>query len=119
MDRDALYRRINGRVDDMFARGAVQEIEHLRGVSLSPMAERLIGLREIRGFLDGSYDGAHARELIKLNTRRFAKRQLTWFRKEKRLEWIAVQENDTVKDITDKIIAGSRGKEQGSRNKKS
>ena len=104
MDRDALYRRINQRVDDMFARGAVKEIEHLQGVPLSPMAERLIGLREIRGFLDGSYDEAHARELIKLNTRRFAKRQLTWFRKEKRLEWITVQENDTVKDITDKLM---------------
>lgn len=104
MDRDALYRRIDRRVDDMFTHGAVQEIEHLRGVPLSPMAQRLIGLREIRGFLDGSYDEAHARELIKLNTRRFAKRQLTWFRKEKRLEWITVQENDTVKDITDKIM---------------
>ncbi len=106
MDRDALYRRINGRVEDMFARGAVQEIEHLRGVLLSPMAGRLIGLREIRGFLDGSYDENHARELMKLNTRRFAKRQLTWFRKEKRLEWITVLENDTVKDITDKLMAG-------------
>lgn len=106
MGRDILYRRINQRVDDMFARGAVQEIEHLRGVPLSPMAQRLIGLREIRGFLDGLYDEAHARELIKLNTRRFAKRQLTWFRKEKRLEWLTVQENDTVKDITDKLMAG-------------
>lgn len=104
MDRDALYRRIDRRVDDMFARGAVKEIEHLRGVPLSPTAERLIGLREIRGFLDGSYDEAHARELIKLNTRRFAKRQLTWFRKEKRLEWITIRENDTVKDITDRIM---------------
>ena len=106
MDRDILYRRINQRVDDMFAHGAVKEIEHLRDVPLSPMAERLIGLREIRGFLDGSYDETHARELMKLNTRRFAKRQLTWFRKEKRLEWITVQENDTVKDITDKLMAG-------------
>ena len=104
MDREGLYRRINRRVDDMFAHGAVKEIEHLRGVALSPMAERLIGLREIRGFLDGSYDETHARELMKLNTRRFAKRQLTWFRKEKRLEWITVQENDTVKDITDKLM---------------
>ena len=106
MDRDALYQRINRRVDEMFAHGAVKEIEHLRDVPLSPMAQRLIGLREIRGFLDGSYDETHARELMKLNTRRFAKRQLTWFRKEKRLEWITVQENDTVKDIADKLMAG-------------
>ena len=90
----------------MFAHGAVKEIEHLRDVPLSPMAQRLIGLREIRGFLDGLYDETHARELMKLNTRRFAKRQLTWFRKEKRLEWITVQENDTVKDIADKLMAG-------------
>ena len=106
MDRGILYRRINQRVDDMFAHGAVKEIEYLRDVPLSPTAQRLIGLREIRGFLDGSYDETHARELMKLNTRRFAKRQLTWFRKEKRLEWIAIQENDTVKDITDKLMAG-------------
>ncbi len=106
MDRDTLYRRINQRVDDMFARGAVKEVEHLRDVPLSPTAQRLIGLREIRGFLDGSYDETHARELMKLNTRRFAKRQLTWFRKEKRLEWITISEGATVKDITDQLMVG-------------
>ncbi len=105
LGRDALYRRINERVEDMFAHGAVKEIEHLRDVPLSPTAQRLIGLREIRGFLDGSYDENHARELMKLNTRRFAKRQLTWFRKEKRLEWITIGEDATVKDITDKLLA--------------
>lgn len=106
MDRSALYRRIDRRVDEMFAHGAAKEIEHLRDVPLSPAAQRLIGLREIRGFLDGSYDETRARELMKLNTRRFAKRQLTWFRKEKRLEWITIQENDTVKDIADKMMVG-------------
>ena len=106
MGRDVLYQRINQRVDDMFARGAVKEIAHLRDVPLSPMAQRLIGLREIRGFLDGSYDEHHARELMKLNTRRFAKRQLTWFRKEKRLEWITIEEDATVKGITDRLMSG-------------
>ena len=106
MDRDALYQRINRRVDEMFAHGAVKEIEDLRDVPLSPTAQRLMGLREIRGFLDGSYDETHARELMKLNTRRFAKRQLTWFRKEKRLSWITIEEDDTVKDITDKLMLG-------------
>lgn len=104
MDRAVLYRRINQRVDDMFARGAVEEIKSLGDIPLSPAAGRLIGLREIRGFLNGLYDEHHARELMKLNTRRFAKRQLTWFRKEKRLKWITVQENDTVEEITDKIM---------------
>lgn len=105
MDRDTLYKRIDRRVDDMFDRGAVEEIKSLEGIPLSLTAERLIGLREIRGSLDGLYDERHARELMKLNTRRFAKRQLTWFRKEKRLEWITVQGNDTVEDITDKLAA--------------
>ena len=104
MDRDALYKRIDRRVDDMFAQGAVEEIKALQDIPLTPAAGRLIGLREIRGFLDGSCDETHAMELMKLNTRRFAKRQLTWFRKEKRLEWITVRENDTVKDITDKLL---------------
>ncbi len=105
MDRDVLYKRIDRRVDEMFAHGAVAEVKSLGDFPLSLTAERLIGLREIRGFLDGSYDETHARELMKLNTRRFAKRQLTWFRKEKRLEWITVREDDTVKDIADKLLA--------------
>lgn len=104
MDRDALYRRINRRVDDMFARGAVEEIRNLQGMALSQTAERLIGVREIRGYLDGAYDETHAREWMKLNTRRLAKRQLTWFRKEKRLQWMTVHEQDTAEDIADHLM---------------
>ncbi|MBI5416245.1 MAG: tRNA (adenosine(37)-N6)-dimethylallyltransferase MiaA [Candidatus Omnitrophica bacterium] len=112
MDREKLYRRIDRRVEAMFAGGAVAEVKSLSGVPLSPTAERLIGLREIRGYLDGAYDEARAKELMKLNTRRFAKRQLTWFRKEKRLQWITVGENDTVEDVADRLakyLSSSQG----------
>ncbi|MBI5150916.1 MAG: tRNA (adenosine(37)-N6)-dimethylallyltransferase MiaA [Candidatus Omnitrophica bacterium] len=112
MDREKLYRRIDRRVEAMFAEGAVAEVKSLAGVPLGPTAERLIGLREIRGYLDGAYDQDHAKELMKRNTRHFAKRQLTWFRKEKRLQWITVGEDDTVEDVADRLekyLSSSQG----------
>lgn len=105
MERQRLYERINDRVDKMFSEGIVQEINGLGDSTLSLTAERIIGIQEIRGYLNGEYDENQARHLIKLNTRRFAKRQLTWFRREKRLQWIMIEKNDTVAGVVEKILA--------------
>ena len=111
MEREALYERINRRVEAMFQQGVVAEIRKLAGVPLSLTAGRIIGVREIQGYCEGAYDEAHAKELMKLNTRRLAKRQMTWFRKEKRLNWITVKKDDTVEDVVreiQRLLAGGR-----------
>ncbi len=87
-DRDTLYERINRRVEHMFEQGLVGEIRALKGSEISASASGLIGLREVFDHLDGVTDLERTKELMKRNTRRFAKRQLTWFRKESRLRWI-------------------------------
>ncbi len=88
MRRDALYGRINQRVEDMFARGAVDEVRYLLGLPLSITARKIIGIEEIRGYIEGRYSEVEARRLMARNTRHFAKRQFTWFKKDERIEWV-------------------------------
>jgi len=86
MRRDVLYQRINQRVDDMIVQGLVDEVK-----SLIPHrhlnALNTVGYSELFDFLDGDIDLSSAITSIKQNTRRFAKRQLTWFRKDKEIHW--------------------------------
>lgn len=86
--RDALYERIEARVDRMVAEGLLDEARALSEYSRDLPAMKCLGYKEIFSFLDGEYDLDEAVMLIKRNTRRFAKRQLTWFRKDKRIKWI-------------------------------
>ena len=102
-NRAELYNRINRRVDDMLAKGLVKEIEKLDAEKLSLTAQRIIGVDDILGYLKGEHDMERAQYLIQLNSRHLAKRQLTWFRKDKRLEWLMVAEHDTAPDIAKKI----------------
>jgi tRNA dimethylallyltransferase len=90
MERQDLYGRIDRRVEQMVESGLVEEIEKLKGVRWSLTAQKIIGVQEVMGFLNQEYDLMKAKELMKLNTRRLAKRQLTWFRRDGRLEWIMV-----------------------------
>lgn len=103
LKRGELYRRIEERVDVMFAQGAVDEVEALRQNNLSLTAQKIIGVKEIGEFLDGKASEAQARTKMKRNTRHLAKRQITWFKKEKRIEWIDI--DDQTPDKTAKIIA--------------
>lgn len=103
-DRRALYRTIDERVDQMFDEGAVEEIEKLKNQSWSLTAKRTIGVREILAYLDGKTTLTQTRDLIKLHTRHYAKRQLTWFRAEKRLQWIELDENATSKATAMRIL---------------
>ncbi|MFH1359674.1 MAG: tRNA (adenosine(37)-N6)-dimethylallyltransferase MiaA [Candidatus Omnitrophota bacterium] len=102
--RERLYERINQRVDQMFAHGIVDEIKCLERKKWSPTAKGIIGFKEIKGYLDGIYDLERAKYLMKLNTRHYAKRQMTWFRKDKRLSWIAMEDNDTPVRVAEKIV---------------
>lgn len=87
MPRQILYDRINRRVDQMVAEGLVEEVRsllpyrHLNALST-------VGYSEIFDYLNGATDLSTAISLIKQNTRRFAKRQLTWFRKDKEIVWV-------------------------------
>ena len=86
--RGELYTRINKRVDEMFKKGVVNEVKGLLKNGLSRTAHFAIGIIEIKGYLEGRYGLDETRELIKKHTRQYAKRQLTWFRKDKRINWI-------------------------------
>ncbi|HVF70316.1 MAG TPA: tRNA (adenosine(37)-N6)-dimethylallyltransferase MiaA [Chthoniobacterales bacterium] len=79
-DRDDLYRRINERVDQMFEAGVVQEVRGTTNVG--PTAEKTLGLREIRALIAGEISQAECIARIQQATRRYAKRQLTWFRRQ-------------------------------------
>ena len=89
-DREKIYSNINNRVDDMFAAGVINEVKKLSKKRLSRTAKAVIGFKESLGYLKGEYDLKTAKELMKRNTRRFAKRQLTWFRADNRIKWFDV-----------------------------
>ncbi len=80
-DREELYDRINSRVDILLESGLVREVEDLKdsGLSNENISMKGIGYKEIAGFIDGEYDLDHAIYLTKRNSRRYAKRQITWF----------------------------------------
>jgi len=94
-DREILYKRINTRVDKMLENGLLEEVE-----SLIPFQQRnalqTVGYKEIFAFYNNDCTLAKAVENIKQNTRRFAKRQLTWFRKDKNTTWF---EPNQISDI--------------------
>ena len=101
--RPELYDRINNRVDQMFEDGLVDEIKSLLTKPWGLTARGIIGYKEIKGFLDGEYHIDIAKNLMKLHTRHFAKRQLTWFRRDKRLDWVMITPRDTPAGVADKI----------------
>lgn len=83
-DRDKLYQRINARVETIFENGVVEEVRAI-GV-VSGTAGKMIGLREIRQMLDGKMSISECRAVIQQMTRRYSKRQLTWFRHQTKFE---------------------------------
>ncbi len=85
--RRVLYQRINERVDKMFERGAVEEVKKLSSLKLSRSAQQALGIKEINGFLEGKYSLEEAKRLLQRNTRHYAKRQITWFKKMEGIKW--------------------------------
>jgi tRNA dimethylallyltransferase len=85
-ERERLYERINQRVDQMIAQGLVEEARRLYPFR-NHNALQTVGYQEVFPYLEGAYDLEEAIRLIKRNTRRFAKRQLTWFRRDDEIRW--------------------------------
>ncbi|OPZ93096.1 MAG: tRNA dimethylallyltransferase [candidate division TA06 bacterium ADurb.Bin417] len=87
--REEIYRRIEKRVDEIFAAGFLEEVAALRRrYDFSQPAFEAIGYREAAAVLDGELNLEQARRLIAQKTRNYAKRQLTWFRKDRRILWL-------------------------------
>jgi len=104
MPREQLYERINQRVDAMINAGLIDEVKQLlpyRHLN----ALNTVGYSEIFDYLDGKTDLLKAIEMIKQNTRRFAKRQLTWFRKDKDIQWFLPTDVSAMINYIDETIA--------------
>jgi len=98
-----LHARINARVDAMFRRGLVDETRELlkRGLAENKTAMQAIGYRQVVEHLRGERSLAETIELVETRTRQFAKRQLTWFRAQKNLEWIELKPGESLENLAD------------------
>ena len=96
MERERLYQRIDDRVDAMIAAGLIDEVERLMNAGAAPAltARQAIGYKELIAYLEGTIALDEAVELIKMRSRRYAKRQLSWFRRDGRISWISMDELD-------------------------
>lgn len=106
MDREILYERINGRVDKMIEDGLIDEVEKLskRGFTSDMQSMKGIGYKEILYYLSGEISLDNAIEKIKQGSRNYAKRQLTWFRKNPKVQWINKDDFTNDYDIVKYII---------------
>ena len=102
-DRTMLYARIKCRVEEMFARGVVDEVRAVSWRNLSDTASRMIGWRELRAYLDGQLELKDCIDQIETATRRYAKRQMTWFRGENAFEPIVLSESGDPVTVIDEI----------------
>ncbi|MCG8582345.1 MAG: tRNA (adenosine(37)-N6)-dimethylallyltransferase MiaA [Bacteroidales bacterium] len=103
MDRETLYNRINQRVDTMVKDGLFEEAKrfyHLKDNN----ALNTVGYKEIFAHWDGEYNADTAIELIKRNSRRYAKRQLSWFRRDKEINWFNPAQTDEIIKFVDNHI---------------
>jgi len=106
MERQALYRRIEARVEWEIEKGLVEETQRLmqKGYSRSLGSMKGLGYRQFSGYLDGEYSYDEAVRLLKRDTRHFAKRQMTWFRKEPGIHWIALEESESPVKAAQRIL---------------
>ena len=99
IERDKLYERINNRVDKMIENGLIEEVDGLlKKYQRFPTAMQGLGYKEVVLYLEGKYEKEEMIEKIKQETRRYAKRQMTWFRKNKSIIWL-----DAEADIDENI----------------
>jgi tRNA dimethylallyltransferase len=105
-ERKFLYEKINSRVDDMFARGLIPEVEGLirQGYNRELNALNTVGYKEVFEYLDKKMSYRELVDEIKSNSRRYAKRQLTWFRRDERIHWIDVGKIKSIQQVADWII---------------
>lgn len=105
MDRERLYDRINDRVDKMINLGLVEEVKGLLndGIDKNSQSLKAIGYKEVISYLDNEIDYDEMVELIKKNSRHYAKRQLTWFRRDDRIKWFDRESENLLEDIENYI----------------
>jgi len=110
MERDKLYDRINGRVDMMLESGLVNEVRKLidLGYSDSITSMQGIGYKEILHYLRNEITLEEATELIRRETRRYAKRQLTWFKRINEIKWFSIDNSGNTNTIIDEVVAHIR-----------
>ena len=106
MDRAILYEKIEQRVDEMMSAGLLQEVERLRsrGYGMDLVSMQGLGYKEIYAYLEGECSLEEAVSRIKLGTRHFAKRQLTWFRREKDVIWLEKRPDSSEEELTEFMI---------------
>jgi len=104
-NRKLLYVRINKRVDQMLEEGLIEEVKKLRnkGLTTEETSMKAIGYKEVMGYLNDKYDYEMMVKILKKNTRNFAKRQLTWFRRYDEATWIDL-DRDNFENNYKKII---------------
>lgn len=103
-DREILCERINRRVDDMVKRGLVDEARRCFGQPDRSTAVQAIGCKELYPYFRGERSLKECIEELKLRTRQYAKRQLTWFRRDKRNMRLIISENDELADVVGKAV---------------
>lgn len=101
MNRQKLYDRINHRVDQMLACGLLEEVEMLLKDGIEPNNQSMsaIGYKEVVSFLQGNIDYPTMVETLKQNSRRYAKRQLTWFRRDDRIQWMDREDPNLLENM--------------------
>lgn len=104
-ERETLYNNIEKRVDEMIAAGLVNEVEKILAMGYGKDLNSLntVGYKEIISHLDGEITLERSVELIKRNTRRFAKRQMTWFRKDERIKWHDVDKMEDLRKLAEEV----------------
>ena len=110
-DRQFLYDRINRRVDMMLEQGLIEEAKSFYSSAYSKTAKQAIGYKELKPYLDGECSLEEATEKLKMETRRYAKRQLTWFRRNEKIHWLNIDEesSDELLKKSLEIIENTQG----------
>ena len=105
-ERATLYRWVEERVDRMMEVGLLAEVRGLRGrgYGRNLASMKALGYRELLAYLDGETSLDEAVELIKRNTRRYAKRQVTWFKGEEGVRWLDISHPDEISSLADRIV---------------
>ncbi len=108
LDRKVLYENIETRVDKMIEDGLVEEVKEIlsKGYNKNLNSLNTVGYKEIISYLENEISLERAIELIKRNTRRYAKRQLTWFNADDRIIWHKIESQKDINKIADEIIRG-------------
>ena len=109
-ERASLYRRVDDRVELELAKGLLEETKRLmdRGYGRHLGSMKGLGYKQMAGYLAGDYDYDEAVRRLKRDTRHFAKRQMTWFRKEQGIRWLSIEETDTAAQVADRIVGEVR-----------